>query len=68
VSYRCPVCSKIASTALNLARHMMTVFDQEHTDWMKQNGLSPLKLLGPLEGGNYKPLAELLEKKARIEE
>lgn len=68
MSYKCPVCNRVTSTSMNLARHMMSVFDEEHIDWIERKGLDPRNLMDPSGGrGNYTPLAELLEREARID-
>jgi len=60
---KCPACQQYTATnSMNVARHMMTVFDEPHIKWIEANGLNPAELLGMGGKGDYKPLAELLEK------
>lgn len=60
---KCPACPKYADTdPMNVARHMMTVFDEPHIKWIEAHGLNPTKLLGVVGKGDYKVLADLLEK------
>jgi hypothetical protein len=65
---KCPVCGKYASDdSMKVAGHMMRKFDEPHIDWMEAHGLNPLVLSGVNENekGNYRLLAELLDKVAQ---
>jgi hypothetical protein len=62
---KCPVCGKYASDdSMKVAEHMMRKFDEPHIDWMEAHGLKQLVLNEVHEDkkGNYKPLAQLLDK------
>lgn len=73
-NYSCPCCARRAPTSMSLAKHM-ACSDQRHLAWIEANGLSLEQVLGTpgislgVTGrkGSYKPLAEILEKKARID-
>lgn len=68
--YKCPVCGKVANSAMNLARHVMAVADEDHITWMESRNVSFLRALGveraKLEKGTYKELSDLLEKQAKM--
>jgi hypothetical protein len=72
MSYKCPVCIKISTTSMDLARHMIGRGDKEHRDWINTKGFKYSDLLTMqfrsfgLEG--YKPLSDLLEKEAKVKE
>ena len=58
----CPVCRRTFDNSMNVARHMMTMFDESHIEWIEANGLNAAELV---KVGNYKALADLLEKGAK---
>jgi hypothetical protein len=66
--YRCPMCRKICSDRLDLARHYLGQTDKKHKDWLKTQGLSYAKLITDqvTEFGNkgYQALAEVLKREA----
>jgi len=68
VNAKCPVCGKVATSWMNLARHFVASPEPKHLDWIESNGLSYPTLLGlkdgKLEKGNLKPLADKLEQGA----
>jgi len=72
MSYKCPVCIKVSSSSMDLARHIIGRGDKEHRDWINSKGFKYSELLTMqfrsfgLEG--YKPIAELLEKEAKVKE
>ena len=39
-NYRCPMCRKICSEHLDLARHYLGQTDKKHKEWLKTQGLS----------------------------
>lgn len=69
MSYQCPVCEKIWTDSMDLARHVFGVGDQRHKEWVNAQGVNFIELLlvQTMEPGNkgYKTLADILEKKAR---
>jgi hypothetical protein len=71
VSYQCPVCDKVSSTAMDLARHMIGRGDKVHRDWINDKGFkfSELLTMQFQSFGNegYLALAEVLEKEAKVE-
>jgi hypothetical protein len=72
MSYHCPVCNKVSSSALDLARHMMGRGDKVHRDWIKSKGFKYSELLilqiKSFGGEGYKALAEVLEKETKGED
>lgn len=68
--YKCPVCGKVADSAMKLARHVMAVADEDHIKWMESKNVSFLKSLGLEEGklkkGTYKELSDILEEHAKM--
>ncbi len=44
-SYKCPVCIKVSTTPLDLARHMIGRGDKEHRDWIASKGFKYSELL-----------------------
>ena len=72
MSYHCPVCNKVSSSALDLARHMMGRGDKVHRDWISSKGFKYSELLTlqikSFGGEGYKALAEVLEREAKVEE
>jgi hypothetical protein len=67
-SYRCPMCRKICSEHLDLARHYLGQTDKKHKEWLKTQGLSYASLIKAqvTEFGNngYQALADVLKKTA----
>jgi len=72
MSYHCPVCHKVSSTALDLARHMIGRGDKVHRDWISSKGFKYSELLTmqftSFGGEGYKALADLLEKETKVED
>jgi len=72
VSYHCPVCNKVSSTAMDLARHMIGRGDKVHRDWISAKGFqfSELLTIQFRSFGNegYEALAEVLEKETKVED
>lgn len=72
MSYQCPVCEKIWTDTMELARHVFGVGDQAHKDWVNSQGVNFIELLliQTMEPGNkgYKTLAEILEREAKKED
>ena len=72
MSYHCPVCNKVSSSALDLARHMIGRGDKVHRDWINGKGFKYSELLTmqckSFGGEGYKKLAETLEKETLIKE
>jgi len=70
--YRCPMCRKISSRHLDLARHYLGQTDKKHKEWLKTQGLSYAELIKAqvTEFGNkgYEALAAVLEKEAPVVE
>jgi len=70
--YRCPMCRKISSRHLDLARHYLGQTDKKHKEWLKSQGLSYASLIVAqvTEFGNkgYEALAEVLKKEAPVVE
>jgi len=71
MSYHCPVCKKVSSTALDLARHMIGRGDEVHRDWINSKGFKYSDLLtlqlSSFGGEGYKALTEVLEKETKAE-
>ena len=44
-NYRCPMCRKICSEHLDLARHYLGQTDKKHKEWLKTQGLSYAELI-----------------------
>ncbi len=69
MSYHCPVCKKVSSTSLDLARHMCGRGDKEHRDWIQSKGFKYSELLAmqfkSFGGEGYKALSELVEKETK---
>jgi hypothetical protein len=69
MSYHCPVCDKVSSTSLDLARHMIGRGDKVHRDWINGRGLKYSELLAmqfrSFGGEGYKALSDLLEREAK---
>jgi hypothetical protein len=72
MSYQCPVCNKVSSSAMDLARHMMGRGDKVHRDWITSKGFKYSELLTlqikTFGGEGYKALSEVLEKETKIKE
>ena len=72
MSYHCPVCNKVSSTSMDLARHMIGRGDKDHRDWIGAKGFSFSELLTlqfkSFGGEGYKALAEVLEEETRVED
>jgi hypothetical protein len=70
VDYQCPVCEKISSASIDLARHMIGRGDKVHRDWISSRGFKFSELLAlqfkSFGGEGYKALAEVLEKEAQV--
>jgi hypothetical protein len=66
MKYNCPVCKKVSSTALDLARHMIGRGDKIHKDWIKSKGFNYSELLAmqmrTFGSEGYKAITEVLEK------
>lgn len=72
MSYHCPVCNKVSSNALDLARHTIGRGDKVHRDWVKSKGFKYSELLAlqfkSFGGEGYRALAEVLEKEAKVKD
>ena len=72
MSYQCPVCNKVSSSALDLARHMIGRGDKVHRDWITYKGFKYSELLAlqfkSFGGEGYKALAEVLEKETKTKD
>ncbi len=70
--YKCPVCIKVSSTSLDLARHMIGRGDKEHRDWINSKGFKYSEFLAmqfrSFGGEGYKALAGLLEKVTKVKD
>jgi hypothetical protein len=70
MSYHCPVCNKVSSSALDLARHMIGRGDKVHRDWISSKGLKYSELLilqiQSFGGEGFKALADILEKDPKV--
>jgi hypothetical protein len=67
VYVECPSCHRYKEIPRNVARHIMAVFDEPHTEWLEAQGFNPLELVGIGGKGDYKPLIEYLEKMHKAE-
>jgi len=71
-NYHCPVCNKVSTSSLDLARHMVGRGDKIHRDWITANGLKYSELLAmqfrSFGGEGFKALAAILETKAKMPE
>jgi hypothetical protein len=69
MSYKCPVCNKVSTSSLDLARHMVGRGDKVHRDWITANGLKYSDLLAmqfkSFGGEGFKALAQILEVKTK---
>lgn len=72
MSYHCPVCIKVSSTAMDLARHMIGRGDKEHRDWINSKGFKFSELLAlqfrSFGGEGYRALSEVLEKETKVKD
>jgi hypothetical protein len=72
VSYHCPVCNKVSSSSMDLARHMIGRGDKAHRDWINSKGFKYSELLTlqikSFGGEGYKALAEVLENETKVED
>jgi hypothetical protein len=72
MSYKCPVCIKISSSSMDLARHMIGRGDKEHRDWINAKGFKFSELLTmqfrTFGSEGYKALADLLEKETKTKD
>ena len=72
MSYKCPVCIKVSSSAMDLARHMMGRGDKIHRDWITSKGFKYSELLTlqikSFGGEGYKALSEVLEKETKTKD
>ena len=70
MNYQCPVCEKLSSASLDLARHMIGRGDKVHRDWIRSRGFKFSELLAlqfkSFGGEGYKALAEVLEKETVV--
>ena len=70
MSYRCPVCSKVSSTVMDLARHIIGQADKVDRDGIDAKGLRFSELITmqfrSFGGEGHKAQAEVLEKDTRI--
>jgi hypothetical protein len=69
MSYKCPVCIKVSSSSMDLARHMIGRGDKEHREWINGKGFKYSELLTmqfrTFGSEGYKTLADLLEKETK---
>ena len=72
MSYQCPVCNKVSSTATDLARHMIGRGDKVHRDWINSKGFKFSELLAlqfkSFGGEGYKALATVLEQETKVDD
>ena len=72
MSYKCPVCIKVSSSAMDLARHMIGRGDKIHRDWINSKGFKYSELLTlqikSFGGEGYKALSKVLEKETKVED
>jgi len=72
MSYKCPVCIKVSSSAMDLARHMIGRGDKIHKDWISSKGFKYSELLAlqfkSFGGEGYKALSEVLEKETKTKD
>lgn len=71
MKYKCPVCSKITNSSLDLVRHMMGRGDKEHRDWIMTKGFNYSTMLmeqaQSFGGMEYKRFAQVLEAETILE-
>jgi hypothetical protein len=72
MSYHCPVCNKVSSAPLDLARHMIGRGDKVHRDWINSKGFKYAELLKlqiqSFGGEGFKALADVLEKETKVDD
>ena len=72
MNYHCPVCNKVSSASLDLARHMIGRKDKVYRDWIHSRGFKYSELFAlqfqSFGGDGYKALADLLEKETKAED
>jgi len=72
MSYHCPVCNKVSSSTLDLARHMIGRGDKVHRDWISSKGFKYSELLSlqiqSFGGEGFKALADVLEEETRVDD
>jgi hypothetical protein len=72
MSYHCPACNKVASSALDLARHMIGRGDKVHRDWINSKGFKYSELLKlqiqSFGGEGFRALSEVLEVETKVED
>ncbi len=72
MSYHCPICKKVSTASLDLARHMIGRGDKVHRDWINAKGFKFSELLAmqfrSFGGEGYKTLAEVLEEETKVED
>ena len=72
MSYNCPVCNKVSSSSMDLARHMIGRGDKIHRDWINSKGFKFSELLAmqfrSFGGESYKSLADFLETETEVED
>ena len=70
MNYKCPVCPVQDDSSMDLARHMMNNFDDDHIKWMESKGINVRKSMGlrggKLTSGDYSDLANVLEKEVKV--
>ena len=68
MNVKCPVCGKVTTNWMNLAKHFRVLAEPKHIEWIESRGLSYPELIGLKDGklgkGNLRPLVELLQKEA----
>ena len=72
MNYHCPVCNKVASTPVDLVRHMMGRGDLVHRDWINSKGFNYSEMLAAqlqtFGSQEYNRLADVLENEAETDE
>ena len=72
MSYHCPVCNKVSSTDMDLARHMIGRGDKVHRDWINSKGFKFSELLAlqfkSFGGEGDRDLAKVLEQETKVED
>ena len=70
MTYKCPVCNKVSTTPLDLARHMIGRGDKVHRDWFASKGFKYSELLtmqlSSFGGEGYKAISEVLERETKV--
>jgi hypothetical protein len=63
--YLCPVDKYLSTTNADLCKHIMTIAEAKHQEWVdSHHGLSYGELVLT---GDYSPLAKVVEKECRVE-